>query len=130
MALATLAGMLLAGNAAMAAESPDPHLTKELAGTELTYHYEGGRRYEVRFSANSITWHRLDVPGREWEGPVEYVARKIGPNRYFVNWRRPERTEFITVYYDFEQRVMYTSALLEGRDRHFESAKIVALKRP
>ena len=68
--------------------------------------------------------------GRSWEGPVNYVARKVGPDRYFVNWQRPERTEFITVYYDFGQRVMYTSALLEGRDRHFESAKIVELKRP
>lgn len=115
---------------ARSADETSADLTKELAGTELTYHYEGGRRYQVRFTADAISWQRLDVPGRSWEGPVNYVARKVGPNRYFVNWRRPERTEFITVYYDFEQRLMYTSALLEGRDRHFESARIVELKRP
>jgi len=105
-------------------------LTRELAGTELTYHYEGGRRYQVRFTADTISWLRLDVPGRSWEGPVAYVALRIGPDRYFVNWRRPELTEFISVYYDFGERVMYTSALLEGGVRHFESARIVELKRP
>jgi undecaprenyl-diphosphatase len=127
-AAAGLAALLLVANVS-AAESTQG-LTKELAGTELTYHYEGGRRYQVRFSADTISWLRLDVPGRSWEGPVPYVARKIGPDRYFVNWRRPELTEFITVYYDFGEREMYTSALLEGGVRHFESARIVELKRP
>lgn len=119
-----------AGAVASDATPVNRELTRELAGTELTYHYEGGRRYQVRFTADSISWLRLDVPGRSWEGPVAYVAHKLGPGRYFVNWQRPERSEFITVYYDFDQRVMHTSALLEGRDRHFESARIVELRRP
>jgi len=121
--------LALVANVALAGET-SKDLTKELAGTELTYHYEGGRRYQVRFTADAISWLRLDVPGRSWEGPVSYVAHKVGPDRYFVNWRRPELTEFITVYYDFGQRVMHTSALLEGGVRHFESARIVELKRP
>jgi hypothetical protein len=29
-------------------------LTKELAGTELTYHYDGGRKYQVRFESARI----------------------------------------------------------------------------
>jgi hypothetical protein len=104
-------------------------LTKELAGTELTYHYDGGRKYHVRFAEDTISWLRLDVPGRSWESGTPYIARKIGDNLYYVNWHRPERTEFITILFDFNKRVMYTSALLEGKDRHFESARIVELKR-
>ena len=68
-------------------------LTKELAGTELTYHYDGGRKYEVRFAADTISWLRLDVPGRSWESGTPYIARKISDNLYYVNWHRPERTE-------------------------------------
>jgi hypothetical protein len=104
-------------------------LTQELAGTTLTYHYEGGRRYDVRFSAETISWKRLDVPGREWESGTPYIARKISDNLFYVNWHRPERVEYITILFDFDKRVMYTSALLEGKERHFESAKIVELKR-
>jgi hypothetical protein len=124
---ALVIAILLVPGVASAAE-PTQDLTKELSGTELTYHYEGGRRYQVRFTTDTISWLRLDVPGRTWEGPVAYVARKVGPERFFVNWRRPELTEFITVYYDFGERVMYTSALLEGSVRHLESARIVELK--
>jgi hypothetical protein len=104
-------------------------LTRELAGTELTYHYDGGRKYRVRFAADTISWLRLDVPGRTWENGTPYIARKISDTLYFVNWHRPERTEYITILFDFDKRVMYTSALLEGKDRHFESARIVELKR-
>ena len=104
-------------------------LTTELAGTELIYHYDGGRKYQVRFAAETISWLRLDVAGRSWESGTPYVARKVGDNLYYVNWHRPERTEYITILFDFDKRVMYTSALLEGKDRHFESARIVELKR-
>jgi hypothetical protein len=104
-------------------------LTQELAGTELTYHYDGGRKYQVRFAAQTVSWLRLDVPGRSWESGTPYIARKIGDGLYYVNWHRPERTEYITILFDFEKRVMYTSALLEGKDRHFESARIVELVR-
>ena len=63
--LVTLAGSLFVARTATPAETPDPSLTKELAGTELTYHYEGGRRYEVRFSAEAglLIAHKWSKPG-------------------------------------------------------------------
>jgi hypothetical protein len=123
--LAVASGAILS---AAHAEVSGP-LTSELAGTELTYHYDGGRKYQVRFAADTISWLRLDVPGRTWESGTPYIARKISENLYYVNWHRPQRTEYITILFDFDKRVMYTSALLEGQERHFESARIVELKR-
>lgn len=108
--------------------SGDGELTKELAGTKLTYQYEGGRRYDVWMGADTIGWQRLDQPNREKIEGVPYVARQISKGVYLVNWHRPEHTEYITILFDFNQRLMYTSGLLEGKDRHFESGKIVSLE--
>ncbi|MEY2853795.1 MAG: hypothetical protein RL030_927 [Pseudomonadota bacterium] len=106
----------------------DGELTRELAGTKLTYQYEGGRRYDVSFTADTISWHRLDV-ARDPVADVPYVARRIEPGVFLVNWHRPEHTEYITILFDFNKRLMYTSGLLEGRDRHFEAGKITSLER-
>jgi hypothetical protein len=56
-------------------------------------------------------------------------ARKISDTLDYVNWDRPERTESITILFDLDKRVTCTSALLDGKDRHFESATTVDLKR-
>jgi hypothetical protein len=42
----------------------DGGLTRELDGTTLSYQYEGGRRYDIRFDNTTIAWQRLDLPGR------------------------------------------------------------------
>jgi phenolic acid decarboxylase len=111
------------------AAQSDGSLTRDLAGTTLTYQYEGGRRYDVWIGADTISWQRLDQPGRERVQGVPYVARRIEPGVYLLNWHRPEHTEYITILFDFNRRVMYTSGLLEGKDRHFESGRITALDR-
>jgi hypothetical protein len=107
----------------------DGGLTRELDGTTLSYQYEGGRRYDIRFDNATIAWQRLDLPGREPVEGVPYVARRIEEGVYLVNWHRPEHTEYITILFDFNRRLMYTSGLLEGRDRHFEAGKITSLER-
>ncbi len=104
-------------------------LSKDLAGTSLTYHYEGGRKYKVRFTADAMSYLRFDIPGREWVEGVPYIARKLDNGIYLVNWHRPERVEYVTIVYDFNKRLMYTSALLEGKERHFDTARIVELDR-
>ena len=121
--------LLALAGAACALADADGGLSKELAGTSLTYQYEGGRRYSVRFEADTVAWQRLDV-ARDPVAGVPYIARRIAPDVYLVNWHRPELTEYITILFDLRQRVMHTSALLEGRDRHFESGRIVELQRP
>lgn len=105
-------------------------LTDELDGTSLTYHYTTGRKYDVKFTNGIISWLRKDVPGREWEEGVPYIARKIREDMYYINWSRDEITEYITILMDFENRVLYTSARLEGGDKHFDLADIVELSRP
>lgn len=125
---ASFLAMALMAGVAMSAPG-DGELTKELAGTKLTYQYEGGRRYDVWMAADTIGWQRLDQPNREKVEGVPYVARRISEGVYMVNWHRPEHTEYITILFDFNQRLMYTSGLLEGKDRHFESGRIVSLQR-
>lgn len=125
---AAMLGAVLFAMALPAEAAGDGELTQELDGTTLSYQYEGGRRYDVRFGAGTVAWHRLDVQ-REPVTGVPYVARRIEDGVYLVNWHRPEHTEYITILFDFNRRVMHTSALLEGKDRHFESGRIVALER-
>lgn len=121
-------GLALLAPVVQAAQG-EGELTRELAGTTLTYQYEGGRRYDVWIGADTIGWQRRDQPDREKVEGVPYVARRIAEGVYLLNWHRPEHTEFITILFDFNSRSMYTSGLLEGRDRHFESGRIVALQR-
>ena len=104
-------------------------LSKDLAGTSLTYHYDSGRKYKVRFTADTMAYLRFDVPDRDWVEGVPYIARKLDNGVYLINWHRPERVEYVTIVYDFNKRLMYTSALLEGKERHFDSARIVELDR-
>lgn len=104
-------------------------LTTELAGTQLSYEYTSGRRYQVRYGADTLAYLRQDVPGREWVEGVPYVARKLGEGLYYLSWYRPERQEIVSIVLDFNARMLYTSALLEGSDRHFDEARITGLDR-
>ena len=104
-------------------------LTQELNGVSLVYEYTSGRKYTVQYSEKTFAYLRMDEPGREWISGVPYIARKIDDNLYLVNWHRPERVEYVTILIDLDKQILYTSALLEGTDRHFDLANIVSLTR-
>lgn len=100
-------------------------LTKDLKGLELTYHYASGRKYQVSFEEDTLSYLRLDQKGREWEHGIPYISRKLDDNLYYLNWHRPEKVEFISIVLDFKKKTLYTSALLDGVDQHFDLANIV-----
>ena len=102
-------------------------LSNELDGISLTYHYESGREYDVVFTEGTISYLRKDVPDREWEHDHPYVARKIEEGLFLLMWGREERTEHITILIDLNKRRLFTSALLDGVDRHFDEAAIIKL---
>ena len=105
-------------------------LTTELAGTTITYNYTSGRKYRVTYGPDTLAYLRMDVPGRTLVEGLPYIARKIDTDVYYISWHRPERGEFVTILIDLGKRMLYTSALLEGNDRHFDLAEIVDVERP
>ena len=105
-------------------------LTTELAGITLDYEYVSGRKYTVTYHENTLEYLRRDVPGRDWERGVAYIARKINDDLYLLNWHRPDRVEYVTILIDLENRILHTSALLEGTERHFDQANIVSISTP
>lgn len=104
-------------------------LTRELDGTSLVYEYTSGRKYSVEYGKETFSYLRMDEPGRDWVRGVAYIARKIDTGLYLVNWYRPERVEYVTILIDLNRQVLYTSALLEGTDTHFDLARIVSINR-
>lgn len=101
-------------------------LTQELNGVSLVYEYTSGRKYSVEYKADTFAYLRMDEAGREWVRGIPYIARKIDENLYLLNWHTPERVEYVTILIDLDRQILYTSALLEGTERHFDVANIVS----
>ena len=119
----TLAGLAIAATS-VAAELAPP--TRSLDGSEITYEYTSGRSYNVKFEPAGVSYRYLtgSKPDKWW-GPFPYQAFEVRKNEYFASWFEAGYGDYVTLLINFDNRLLYGSAILEGEEVHFHGAHII-----
>ena len=115
--------------AANAADSGET--TRELNGASITYLYSSGRSYNVKFEEAGVSYRYLtgSKPDKWW-GPFPYQAFEVRKNEYFASWFEAGYGDYVTLLINFDNRLLYGSAILEGEEVHFHGAHIIDARRP
>jgi len=100
-----------------------------LDGTSIDYVYETVGAVHVELSNGQFHWHWA-ADGNT--GTAPYQARKMGDKIYMVNFKVAGSSNFVTIVFNFDKMIFYTSALLDPKtDKEqvlFESGEIKKLK--
>jgi hypothetical protein len=98
-----------------------------LDGTSIDYVYKTIGGVHVKFSNGQFLWHWATGD----TGSAPYQAQKIGDKTYMVNFKVAGSSNFVTIVFDFNKRVFYTSALFNPKTKDeqtvFESGVIKQL---
>ncbi|HMG68029.1 MAG TPA: MoaF N-terminal domain-containing protein [Chitinophagaceae bacterium] len=90
----------------------DEHL---LDGTSMDYYYQNGSGVHVEFANGQFNWKWIAGPDKGAIGNEKYLSRKIGDKTYMINFKVTTSSNFVTIIFNFNQNVMYTSALLDPK---------------
>ncbi len=102
--------------------------TQKLDGKDITYQYTSGRSYHVKFEPKGLSYQYLigSAPTRWW-GPFTYTAFEVYQNVYMVSWYEKGYGDHVTLLIDFNQKILYGSALIVTKEKnilHFHGAHL------
>lgn len=85
-----------------------------LDGVSMNYYYQTGWGIHINFYQGVAAYEWIAGP-RKGAGAkdIPYKSRKIGPEMYLVNWHEKDKHDFVTLIFNFEQNVMYGSAIVK-----------------
>ncbi len=88
-------------------------MTGMLDGTVMVYTYPEMGTVRVSYEGGTVGFEWLAGPlkGQAGEG-FAYRARRVGGDRFFVNWHEPEARGFVTLHVDFEAGRVCSSVLV------------------
>jgi len=87
----------------------DEHL---LDGTSMNYFYQTGTAVHLEFIDGVAKWKWIEGPWKGSEQQEKYRSRKIGHKMYIVNFLEEGSSTFVTLIFNFNQNVMWSSVLL------------------
>ena len=91
-------------------ERQDEHL---LDGTSMKYYYQNGSGIHLEFY-NGMLKYKWIVGPRKGHGnqDLAYRSRRIGDKKYVINWLEESHPDFVTLIFNFDNNVMYSSGIL------------------
>lgn len=120
--------LLICSTALAAAELALP--TRTLNNTNITYNYTSGRSYNVKFEEAGVSYRYLTGSKPEkWWGPFPYQALEVERNVYYASWFEEDYGDYVTLLINFNNKLLYGSAILSGKTVHFHGANIVKVTR-
>ena len=106
----TLLVLLLGATFSQAQSNNSEHL---LDGMSFKYYYQNGSGLSVYFEDGKFNYEWIVGPRKGNKGnDVPYKSRKMGNDLYLVNFHEKHKPDFVTLVFNFEQNVMYSSAIL------------------
>ena len=84
-----------------------------LDGTIIEYQYQNGWAIHMELYNGMLKYEWIAGPPKgKSNQDLQYRSRKIGPNMYLINWYEESKPDFITLVFNFDNNVMYSSGLL------------------
>ena len=111
-----------------AAELSKP--THSLNHTNITYRYTNDLSFNVKFADEGASYRFLTGPDPEkWWGPFPYQAFEVEKNLYFTSWLEKKTGDYVTLLINFNNNLLYGSAIISGKKVLFKGAKMVSVSR-
>jgi hypothetical protein len=107
-----ISASLLLSLSSIAQNKNDEHL---LDGTSMDYYYQNGSGVHVDFANGQFNWKWIAGPDKDSTGHEKYLSRKIGDKTYIINFKNSATSDFVTIVFNFNQNVIYTSAFLNPK---------------
>ncbi len=84
-----------------------------LDGTSAKYYYQNGSGIHIEFYDGKLKYEWITGP-RTGNGnkDLAYNPRKIGDKMYVINWLEESHPDFVTLIFNFNNNVMYSSGIL------------------
>lgn len=103
--------------------------TRKLDGIDITYEYTSGRSYHVKFEKEGVSYRYLtgSKPDKWW-GPFPYKAFEIQSSVFMASWFEEGYGDYVTLVVNFDNKLLYGSAIISGEEVHFHGAKIVKVQ--
>lgn len=99
--------------------------TSALDGKDITYSYTTGREYNLRFKDGAVSYRYLSGSKPDkWWGPFPYKAFEVDENTFMLAWFERDYGDYVTLLVNFDNRLIYGSALLGGEKVHFHGATL------
>lgn len=103
--------------------------TQSLDGINITYEYTSGRSYHVKFEKQGMSYRYLTGSKPEkWWGPFPYTAFEVQTNLFMASWFEEGYGDYVTLLINFDNKLLYGSAIIGGEEVHFHGAKIVKVQ--
>lgn len=103
--------------------------TRKLDGVSITYKYTSGRSYHVKFEDKGVSYRYLTgAKPNQWWGPFPYNAFEVQPNQYFASWFEKGYGDYVTLLINFDNNLLYGSAIIAGKEVHFHGANILKIE--
>ena len=84
-----------------------------LDGRSFEYHYQNGSGISIKFYDGKLQYEWIaGQPKGNMGKDIPYRSRKIGDEMYIVNFHEKEKPDYVTLVFNFNQNVMYSSAIL------------------
>ena len=124
----TLMCAFIASTQLTAAELSAP--TRDLNNTDISYNYTSGRSYNVKFEEAGVSYRYLTGSKPDaWWGPFPYQAFEVEDNIYFASWFEEGYGDYVTLLINFNNKLLYGSAILAGKKVRFHGANIMNVNR-
>ena len=81
----------------------------------MDYYYQNGSGVHVEFVKGKFNWKWIAGPDKDSTGSEKYLSRKIGDKTYMINFKNSISSDFVTIVFNFNQNVLYTSALFDPK---------------
>lgn len=103
--------------------------TQKLDGINISYQYTSGRAYHVKFEPEGISYQYLTGSKPSiWWGPFPYSAFEVQSNQYMASWFEKGYGDYVTLLINFNNNLLYGSAIISGEEVHFHGAKIIKVE--
>ena len=92
-----------------------------LDGTSMKYYYQTGDAIHLELNDGKLKYEWIEGP-RKGHGnkDLPYNSRKIGHKMYVINWLEESHPDFMTLIFNFDNNVMYSSGILRfGSSKQF-----------
>jgi phenolic acid decarboxylase len=112
-------------------KSENLNLPERLIGVEMRYTYSEGNEYAVKFEEDGLSYqYRSGRLPERWWGTFEYNHMITENKEHLVSWHEPIKGDYVTLLINFENNLLYGSAIIGLKKVHFQTAEIHEIKLP
>ena len=101
------------------------NLPEELVGLDIQYKYANDREYNVKLEEEGLSYRYVSGSKPEkWWGPFPYHHYELEDELQVIAWFEEGYGDYVTLIINLDEKTLFGSAIIQGKDVHFEPAKI------